>query len=373
MFLVVLPLGMLAGVGLHRGTLNILNLLLCFAPFALIAAFQVRFMTVPEAMLFNVVTVFLWLTSYFVANYVADTPYEAVRRIMRAYLAIAVILAIVGALAYLGLMPGREFFLRFERAKATFNDPNVYGPFLIVPAMFALVRVLLDTGRRSWLAAAAVTIIAVGVFVSFSRAAWFHFVLSSVAVIVLCFIYEARALLRARILVMTALGALVLVAGLAAMLSIPEVADLFATRSSLEQSYDTGETGRFGRQAYALELALTHPMGLGPLQFRELRVIEDVHNTYVTVLLAYGWLGGLAYFALVAATLRRAIKYLGVPSPNRRLLIPLTAVLVALLIEAAIIDTDHWRHFFLVVGLIWGVTAGYRRVSPTQLAERSLV
>jgi hypothetical protein len=31
-----------------------------------------------------------------------------------------------------------------------------------------------------------------------------------------------------------------------------------------------------------------------------------------------------------------------------------------LVLESAIIDTDHWRHWFLLVGLIWGVSAAAR-------------
>jgi hypothetical protein len=27
-------------------------------------------------------------------------------------------------------------------------------------------------------------------------------------------------------------------------------------------------------------------------------------------------------------------------------------------------DLDHWRHFFLVAGLIWGVTVAYDRAQP---------
>jgi hypothetical protein len=25
--------------------------------------------------------------------------------------------------------------------------------------------------------------------------------------------------------------------------------------------------------------------------------------------------------------------------------------------EGFIVDTDHWRHFFLILGLVWGLTA----------------
>ena len=124
----------------------------------------------------------------------------------------------------------------------------------------------------------------------------------------------------------------------------------------MSQSYDTGSTGRFGRQGYAFDLALTHPWGLGPGEFRHLRVQEDPHNTYVNVLHAYGWGGGVCYYLLVFFTLWRGI--VGLKNPAiRGALIPVMAVYIPLVVQSAIIDTDHWRHYFLVVGLIWGLTA----------------
>jgi hypothetical protein len=143
------------------------------------------------------------------------------------------------------------------------------------------------------------------------------------------------------------------------MLSIPSVQRLFDARASA-QNYDEGETGRFGRQGYALELALDHPLGIGPLEFRNLRIREEPHNSYINVMHVYGWGGGLAFVLLIGTTLWRGMSFVLRPSPNRLLLIPLISVFVPLSIEAAIIDLDHWRHFFLIAGLIWGVTAGYR-------------
>ncbi len=58
-------------------------------------------------------------------------------------------------------------------------------------------------------------------------------------------------------------------------------------------------------------------------------------------------------------TLWRAISSLTIPSPNRLLMIPAFATFLPLILEAAIIDIDHWRHLFLVMGVIWGVSAGY--------------
>ena len=358
-FLAVLPLAFVAGMGLYRSTFGLFAILLGFTPFALIACFQVRFNPIGDALLFSIVTIFLLLTAYFIANYVAEQTERRMRLVMRAYTAVALISAIVGTLAYLGLMPGADIFLRYGRAKAAFNDPNVFGPFLVLPAMYALQRLLLAPGRSAIIAGGIYMVLFVGVFVSFSRAAWGHFALSSLIVLVLCFWLEAAARDKVRIMIMSLLGAAMLVVALAGLLSIPQVASLFEQRAA-GQNYDSGETGRFGRQGYAFELALDHPLGIGPHEFRNLRIIEEPHNVYVTVLHVYGWGGGAFYYLLVILTLWRGIAALTRPSPYRLMMIPLVATFAMLVGESAIIDTDHWRHYFLLVGLIWGISTAIR-------------
>lgn len=354
-FLVVLPLAFVAGLGLYRSTFGLLAILVAFTPFALIACFQVKFTDVSDALIFSIVTIFLLLTAYFLANYVAEATEKRMRVVMNAYTAAAVICALIGTLAYLGLIPGADIFMRYGRAKATFNDPNVYGPFLVLPAMYALQRVLLGTGRSQLWAALIYLVLFVGVFVSFSRAAWGHFALSSVIVLVLCFWLEAPARNKVRIMIMSLLGAGMLVVALAGLLSIPSVSSLFEQRAA-GQDYDSGETGRFGRQGYAFELALDNPLGIGPHEFRNLRVIEEPHNVYVSVLHVYGWGGGAMYYLLVILTLWRGMAGLARPSPYRPMMIPLVATFTMLVGESAIIDSDHWRHYYLIAGLIWGIS-----------------
>ena len=95
-----------------------------------------------------------------------------------------------------------------------------------------------------------------------------------------------------------------------------------------------------------------------------MRNTEEPHDTYANVLHVYGWGGAFCYYGLIIMTLIRGFSALFRRSPNRRLLVPLMAVYIPLIIEAGIIDIDHWRHYFLIVGMIWGVTAGYLRVKP---------
>lgn len=363
-FLLVLGVSAFAGFTLRRSTLGLLVLFASFIPFAIIAAFQVKFSSVPDALTYQTVTIFLFFTAYWVANYVAEAPQSRMRLIIGAYLATALVSAVLGTLGYLGI--GHDLFTRYDRAKAFFNDPNVYGPFLILPAMYALQRLLVATPKRAAWAALTYGVLVIGVFASFSRAAWGHVAISSLLVYVLLFALETHARQKVRMLTLALVGLLMLIVAAAGILSIPQFRSFIELRTQ-SQTYDTGESGRFGRQGYAFDLALQHPLGLGPLEFRNLRVKEEPHNTYVNVLHGYGWGGGLAFIAFIGITIWRGVTFLARPGPNRLLLIPLVAVFVPLAAEAAIIDLDHWRHFFLVGGLIWGVTAGYQ-VREKQIA-----
>lgn len=373
MFVVVAPVALVAGFNIYRGVLPLFLLLAVFVPFCFIAAFQVTHSEISDALIYSVVTVFLWVTAFFIGNYVADSPHRHTRAIMRGYVPAAVIAAVIGTLAYLGLIPGAELFLRFGRAKATFGDPNVYGPFLMLPAMFVLQRILLSAPRRAMTSAVIFTILFVGIFVSFSRAAWGHLALSSLLVYLMIYALEARGREKVRLILLALAGAVGLILILAVLLSIDTVRDLFMQRFALVQNYDTGASGRFGRLAYALELAISNPWGIGPGEFSETRIVEDPHNTYIKALLAYGWLGGFAFIGMILITLWQGLRHLLIPSPNRLVLIPVMAVYIALVLEAAIIDADHWRHFFLVIGLIWGITAGYSRLAPRQRAGRRVL
>jgi hypothetical protein len=316
------------------------------------------------------VTIFMLLTAFFIANYVTEAPQERSRRIMRAYTAIAVISAIVGTLGYLGILHIGVDLTLYGRAKALFKDPNVFGPFLILPAVAALQRLLFGTRRQILVNGTIVLILLIGVFVSFSRAAWGNLLGSAVLMFLLSFALEANARDKVRMIIIAMVGIICVLVALGGLLSIPSVGRLFTERASVEQNYDSGENGRFGRQGFAFELALAHPLGIGPGEFRTLRNTEEPHDTYANVLHVYGWGGALCYYGLIIMTLIRGLGALFKRSANRRLLIPLMSVYIPLVIEAGIIDIDHWRHYFLLLGVLWGLMAVSRPYQPQPRAFR---
>jgi hypothetical protein len=140
------------------------------------------------------------------------------------------------------------------------------------------------------------------------------------------------------------------------LLSSDSVANLLKERASFGQSYDTGRFGRFGRHILGAEMALDLPFGIGPLQFTRY-FPEDTHNSFLNAFMSGGWLAGICYPALVLTTFLYGLRYLFVEVPWQRAYIAVYAAFVGALAESMIIDTDHWRHFFLLIGTLWGMFA----------------
>ena len=65
-----------------------------------------------------------------------------------------------------------DLFLLYDRAHATFNDPNVLGAFLVLPALLALQRVLNGRLGDAFRASILFGLMAIAVLLTFSRAAW---------------------------------------------------------------------------------------------------------------------------------------------------------------------------------------------------------
>ena len=63
-------------------------------------------------------------------------------------------------------------------------------------------------------------------------------------------------------------------------------------------------------------MLLDAPNGFGPLRFRWI-FVEDPHNVYINAFASYGWLGGLAYLCLTAATCYAGWRLVFRPSPTR--------------------------------------------------------
>ncbi len=285
-----------------------------------------------------------------------------------AYIITAVISVFLGALGYFDVHGLGKMFAPIGRAAGAFKDPNVYGPFLIWPALFLLDRMV--ARRIRFVDATVLAILLFGLLLSFSRGAWFHFAVSAAVMVGLAFISAPTTRERLRILALTAIAVGLLALFVVFLLSFASIGDMFKERAHLIQYYDVGQGGRFRLQELALNSVLQFPNGMGPFEFARVHGLQQ-HNVYLQAFLVYGWVGAMAYILLLLTTVMVGLRTALVRTPWQPYLITALAVFIGEMAEGFVIDTDHWRHFFLMLGMVWGLAAAtlrYVRATPAPTA-----
>src|SRR5580704_9037318 len=315
------------------------------------------------------VSAFLAATAIFYAAMVGTNTQWRLSLLLRGYLASAFVASLAALIGYFHLLGSvSDVLVLYGRARGTFNDPNVLGAFLILPMLLLFQRAM--AGRYMVRSALVLPVLLAALFLTFSRGAWAQLVLAGTVLMALTFITSRSAQERLRIVFVAMAGILAITVLVTALLSVGEVSQLFSERAALEQDYDTGRFGRFGRYGLGADIALEHPLGIGPLQFW-LLFVEDPHNSFLNAFLSGGWLAGFCYLALAVITIVMSTRFLFVRTPWQPLYHAIYAAYVGTIAEGAIIDIDHWRHYFLILGLLWGLMAASRQyvaAAPTDTA-----
>lgn len=343
----------LFGLRFSRHAALLLGILVAFNVGGLISMSQMG--DLYETPLYLAVSLFLAFTAVFFAA-IVEADHNRYRLIFLAWIATGLVTGMLGIAGYFQLFPGAETFTRFGRATGAFGDPNVFGPFLTLPAIFTLHRLL--TGNPLTMPGYAIVfvVLASAIFLSFSRGAWGLFGLSAILLTAALFLQSTSGLFRLRVALMSGLALVLLVAAILVAMQMPGVADFFSQRAKLVQEYDGGQFGRFARFGIGLDMATEHPLGIGPLNFgRMLR--EDTHNIWLKALMDYGWLGFAAFLLLIVWTIAGGFRILFRDRPWQPYLLCAYVVFVGHIGLGTVIDMDHWRHFYLLIGLIWGAMA----------------
>jgi hypothetical protein len=300
---------------------------------------------------------YLATSAIFIAMIFAEDTLSRLELLRRGLLVGALVASLAGIAGYFHLIPGRpEMFTLYGRAAGTFKDPNVLGAFLILPALFALQSVLVDPFGKATRSAALFGLISLAVLLSFSRAAWGQLVFTSAFLLILMYLTTPSPAQRSRFVILAIVGVAVATLAVIVLLSFDSIGGLFKERAALEQSYDAGRFGRFGRYVLGAQMALDLPLGIGPLQFNKF-FPEDTHNSYLNAFMSGGWIAGICYPALVFTTLLLGFRHIFVRIPWQRLYLAVFAAFLGTVGESFIIDTDHWRHFWMMLGLMWGMFA----------------
>lgn len=301
------------------------------------------------------VSLFLALSSVFFAA-IIEARSSRLDLIFRAWVAGALMTASLGILGYFHAFPGAEVFTRYDRAMGAFQDPNVFGPYLVAPSLYLLHGLLAGRLHGAPLKIAGLLILALGVFLSFSRAAWALYLFCAMAQVFVMLLKERTGAFRLKILILSLCALALMIAALVVALQFDKVADLFSSRSQLVQEYDGGHLGRFERHRIGFLMAMEKPLGIGPMVFSTI-FPEDEHNIWLKSLTTYGWLGFLCYLTLIVWTLAAAFRALLRNRPWQPFLMISFITLIGHTAIGFVIDTDHWRHFYLLLGILWGCLA----------------
>jgi hypothetical protein len=317
----------------------------------------VPFMDQPEITNWIATSWYMAFTVMFFAMVISEDTAARLDMLRRGLVVGALIASMAAIAGYFNLVPGgHDLLTLYERARGTFKDPNVLGAFLILPALFALQSIVSDRPGKSFRSAIALGIMAFAILLAFSRAAWGGLVITSVFMLALMVLTSRSPAQRSRIIV-TAIAAVIVVALLlAVLLSFDSIDEMFRQRASFDQSYDEGRFGRFGRHILGAQMALDLPFGIGPLQFHKY-FPEDTHNSYLNAFMSGGWISGICYPALVFVTVITGFRHAFVRVPWQRAYLAIFAAYLATVGESFIIDTDHWRHFWMMLGAMWGMFA----------------
>ena len=354
LFLVVLACFLNSGLAISATVVPFVLFLLLYNLGGFISFLQVA--DDEKARMFVITSFYMAFSAIFLAFYVAHDPPRRMAIIKNALVIAAVIASLLGILGYFDIAGLGGAFSQNMRAASAFKDPNVFATYLIFPGVMLVQGFLLGTQRQKFVSIVGLFIIMAALFLAFSRGAWISFLVSSIMVVALNFLLTPAMQTRRRIVLITVSGAIGLAVLLAILLSVEGIRDLFMDRFTLVKDYDSGEKERFGNQLNSIPILLELPLGFGPFQFPKIYGMAP-HNVYINAFASYGWLGGISYFLLMISTIIIGFKTVLMRTPWQNWAIVVFCPLVATMFQGVQIDTDHWRHFYWMLGMMWGLFA----------------
>ncbi len=319
--------------------------------FSVVSLFFVQYnpMGAVRAVLIEFYMVGLFVMTAYYARTRGD---EAFRAILLAFVIGGVMASFVTIVALLDLIPNSDILYRGEgvryRVKATFKDPNVFGPYL-VPSILFMSWVAVESRRFRLLALGVLGLLLVSLVSTFSRGAWIHTLFS--LMIMGCALLALRS--TSRMVFSVILGLLIAICLIVLLFLDQIVAQLshtfFAERLSL-QSYDTS---RFDYVLDATTHVLEHPLGIGPIQARYIYGYLP-HNTFVVFAMHNGILACLGLILIYGSAYVRCVGRVLNQRPGWTKYALLMAVMSGLLVLMMVVGAIHWRHLYVVCGLAFG-------------------
>jgi O-antigen ligase len=271
------------------------------------------------------------------------------------------------------------------RVQGFFKDPNVMGPaavpmlLLAFPLADHLSLYGIGWGMRRMIAITLVFAATFLIYFSYSRGAWG-------AAIVGVFVYfmlgtiEWPSTLRVVVSLSMAIVGLILLA--APTLITNTMLTLAGNDAEFSERYASGslqqyDIDRFAFQSVLISAALQNPEGSGPGQseiihrdYEEIQGSGAAHSSYVRIFFENGAPG----LALYVFSLFLALKYAWLSRKNEGVFPgyanAIFCSMLSLIISGFTVDTVHWRHFWIIIGLSAGMYSVASKSRSMKLLNR---
>ena len=276
---------------------------------------------------------------------------------MKVYLGACCIAATLGLVGFIGQV---DLLLYDDRAKGLFDEPIAFGAFLL-PGVFASLY-MLNYRRGLIFPLIALVLCIAGVLLSFSRADIVS--LAIVGPLYYVVLNRDRPKRAIAILVIGAFAVVVLTG--IAVLSFPGFEQKLLSRATLAEPYDVGRGGRYDRYLRSFPMILDNPLGLGMLQIDKY-FPEPIHNVFLSSFLNYGWVAGVVWILLTVLSFKIAIE--NERATKSPVTVWLSFSVLAQLPCGLLQQVEHWRHLWLLLGLLWGLNVKNFATAPRRILE----
>jgi O-antigen ligase len=309
-----------------------------------------------RSVFFAFVTIYTISLAYYFAGYIKDldTWNEVKRFYMIAVMISAIVLIVMILLLF---VQGR-----LGRPAGFFKDPNVAGAFMTTGALFAMTRILFGRKEEIVKYLLMFLFLLISVVLTFSRGSLLN-LLSGIAVIGFISIFARRS---KRFFIALSVAVII------GLISVPFLLETFRQSFRFRglQWYDI--YGRAMAWRAGVEMVKSYPLGVGPGQFEHysvdyqksiggpmLRLTPSAHSLYLRVLTENGLFGfGIFLMALgvgVFAGIYEIFKSLKSDEAKFQDMCWIFSSLVGILVQSFVIDTLHWRHFWIILGFMFGI------------------
>ena len=255
-----------------------------------------------------------------------------------------------------GLAPGPvTLYFRAEdglRLSPLFKDPNVYGPYMAAAGFLLLSRCCTSSAKWRGSGFLLAGFILLMMFLTFSRGAWVNSAVVLGTFLLGLLIFGRSAQQIKWLFILAACVTLTVLVAAPFILDKLGLNEFFSNRAQL-QAYDSH---RFASWAEGMAMIPLEPLGIGPGHYVGRNRMADsqfnlaAHNVYIKIIVENGWLGFATYFGAISTLLLLLFVSFFNGDDRLPIRVMLFAILIGQLANSVVVDSLHWRHFFIVLG-----------------------